>query len=128
MTRDNIKLRKYAVPKKLTLANGRTFYAKYEIIKRGNLPPNIRVARRRKIGPRRQITQKGGRMVNNLLKSGINIGSKLFRSALGQKIIQEGIEQTPNIYKTGVNKISNEKIKKNTRIRFSKLRSKASTK
>ena len=51
-------------------------------------------------------------MVGNLLKSGLNIDSQLFKSALGQKRIKEGIKQTPNIYKARVNKILNKKIEK----------------
>ena len=51
-------------------------------------------------------------MVGNLLKSGLNIDSQLFKSALGQKSIKEGIKQTPNIYKARVNKILNKKIEK----------------
>ena len=38
--------------------------------------------------------------------------STTFKLALGQKIIEEGIKQTPNIYKAGVNKISNKEMKK----------------
>ena len=51
-------------------------------------------------------------MVGDLLKSGLNIDSQLFKSALGQKRIKEGIKQTPNIYKARVNKILNKKIEK----------------
>ena len=51
-------------------------------------------------------------MVGNLLKSGLNIDSQLFKSALGQKSIKEVIKQTPNIYKARVNKILNKKIEK----------------
>ena len=54
--KNNILLRKRAVPKKFTLPNGRTFSAKYERVKRTNVPRNVRIARThiRKIGPRRQ--------------------------------------------------------------------------
>ena len=57
MPRDNIILRKRAVPKKVTLPKSRTFYARYKRIKRSNLLPNVRVALRRAIGPRKQIKQ-----------------------------------------------------------------------
>ena len=57
MPRGNIILRKRAVPKKVTLPKGRTFYARYKRIKRSNLLPNVRVALRRAIGPRKQIKQ-----------------------------------------------------------------------
>ena len=48
MTRYNIILTKRAVPKKLTLPNVKTFYTKYERIRRSNLPSNVRVAQRKK--------------------------------------------------------------------------------
>ena len=112
MPSDNIILRKLVVPKKVTLHNGRIFYARYERIRKSNFLPNVRVAQRRSIGPCRQRTQRGCGIIGNLLKSGLNIGSRLFKLALTQKIIEEGIKQTPNIFKAGVNKIPNKKIKK----------------
>ena len=51
-------------------------------------------------------------MIGSLLKSGLNISSQLCKSALGQKIIEDGIKQMPNINKAGVVKISSKKIKK----------------
>ena len=51
-------------------------------------------------------------MIGSLLKSGLNMSFHIFKSALGQKIIEDGIKQTPNINKEGVIKISNKKIKK----------------
>ena len=42
-TRNNIILRKRAVPKRIKLLNGCVFYVKYERVKRANLPPNITV-------------------------------------------------------------------------------------
>ena len=45
MPREKILLRKKAVPKRVRLPNGQIFYAKYERIKRANLPPNVNVRR-----------------------------------------------------------------------------------
>ena len=50
-------------------------------------------------------------MVGNLLKSGLKIESKLFKYAIGQKIIDEGIKNAPYIYSAGVKRVSNKKIK-----------------
>ena len=50
-------------------------------------------------------------MISNMLKPSPNIDSWLFKLALGQKIIEERIKQTLNIYNAGVNKISNKKKK-----------------
>lgn len=39
--RDNIILRKRPVPNRVTLPNGRAFYARYERVPRSNLPANV---------------------------------------------------------------------------------------
>ena len=43
--KENYPMRKLDVPKIVTLPNGRTFVARYERIKRSELPPNIRMRR-----------------------------------------------------------------------------------
>ena len=112
MVRDNILLQKPAVPKKVTLPDGRHFYTKYERVCRKNLPRNVTVRRKRAIGPRRQRRQQGAGMISSLLNTGLKLGSKFLNSAIGQKIAEEGIKQVPNIYSAGVNRISNQRLKK----------------
>ena len=79
MTRDNILLRRRAVPKRVTLPDGRTFYATYERISHRQLPRNIPVKRKRAIGPRRQRWQRGGWMISSLFYTGLKFGSKIFK-------------------------------------------------
>ena len=86
MTRDNILLRERAVSKMVALRNDRTFYAKYERTRCAYLPPNIRVAKKRTTGPCRRRRQAGVGMIGNLLKMGVNIGSKHFRSPIAKKL------------------------------------------
>ena len=52
--KENYAMRKLAVPKRVTLPNGRSFIARYERIKRSELPPNIRMRRtyRQRAAPR----------------------------------------------------------------------------
>ena len=69
MVRDNILLRRRADPKKVTLSNGRTFYAKYERVSRRNLPRIITVRRNRTIGPRGRRKERGSAMIGDLLKN-----------------------------------------------------------
>ena len=90
------------------------FFARYERVRRSNLGLglNVRVARTRTIGPGRCRQQRGRGMVGHLLKSGLKIGSKLFKLAVGQKIIEGGIKNAPNIYSTGVKRVSNKRIKR----------------
>ena len=70
MPRDNILLRRRAAPKKVTLADSKIFYGRYERISRRQLPRNITVKRKRAIGPRRQRQQRGGRMMGSLFNTG----------------------------------------------------------
>ena len=112
MARDNILLRRRAVPKKVTLPNGRTFYAKYERVSCKNLSREITVRKTRAIGPRRQRRQRGAGMISSLFNMGLKFGSKFLNSAIGQKIAEEGIKQVPNIYNAGENRVSNQMLKR----------------
>ena len=112
MARDNILLCRRAVPKKVTLPNGRTFYAKYYRFSRGNLPRNITVRGNRTIDLQRRRKQRGGGMIRKLLKTGMKYWSKFLNSAIGKKIAEEGIKNVPNIYNAGVKRVSNQKIRR----------------
>ena len=109
MARNNILLRRRVVPKKVTLPNSRTFSARFKRVIRSNLPPNVRDARTRTIGRGRCRRRRGIGMVRNLLKSELNKNSKLYKSAIGQKIIEEGIKNARYIYSAGVKRVSNKK-------------------
>ena len=50
-------MRRLDTPKKVTLSNGRTFYAKYQRVPRSQLPPNVIMKRRY----RRRSAPKGRR-------------------------------------------------------------------
>ena len=39
--KNNYVMRRLDTPKKVTLPNGRTFYAKYQRVPRSRLPPNV---------------------------------------------------------------------------------------
>ena len=56
--------------------------------------------------------QIGSGIGQNLLKAGINLGSKAIGSDIGKKIINKGIDNIPNILKSGRSKIKNKNIKK----------------
>ena len=55
MVRDKILLRSPVNPKRVTLRDGKTFYAIYEWVSRRNLPANVTIKRARAIRPRRQL-------------------------------------------------------------------------
>ena len=56
--------------------------------------------------------QIGSRIGKNLLKAGINLGSKAIGSEIGKKIINKGIDNIPSIFKFSRSKIKNKNIKK----------------
>ena len=127
---------------KVNLPNRRSFTSRWERISRKQLPINIKVARNRAIGPRRnnrriyfnlarpaleKIRRKRKRRVNQLypdnssqigsglgselLKTGINLGSRALGSDIGKKIINKGIDNIPNIFKFVRFKVKNKRIK-----------------
>ena len=81
MVRGKILLRRQAVPKKVTLPNRRTFYAKYERVCRKNLLGNITIKRNRAIVPQRQRKQRDEAGIDSILKTRMKFGSKFFNSA-----------------------------------------------
>ena len=105
--------------------------SRYERISRKQLPRNIRVTRARKVGPRkdnrqilvnlaapafkktrRKCRQAGRGVGDNLAKLGIEMGSKALNSSFDRRLINKGTDNIPNIFKFGVSKIKNKKLKK----------------
>ena len=102
--------------------------ARYKRVSRKKLPRNITVKEARKIGPRQQRTQKGGSIIGNIVKlgpklgtsgfpkgvfrKGVSAGRKALSSDLGQKLINEGIKQAPNLYSFGASKVKNKNVRK----------------
>ena len=103
-----------------------TIYDSYnrERISRKQLPRKTRVKRARKIGLRRnnrrilinlaapafrKIKQKrrqtGSGLGGDLTKMEIQMGSKALNSSIGRKLINKGIDNIPNIFKSGASKI-----------------------
>ena len=68
-------MRKLDTPKRVTLPNGRVFYAKYKCKKRSELPPNIISRRnyRQRAAPRerrrRRVSQQGRGIFSTLKKN-----------------------------------------------------------
>ena len=127
----NIILRKRRAPVQINLPNGRSFTSRWKRISRKQLPINIKVARSRAIGPRRQRKNKqmgrkirnaaadnnvdfqvGSGMGSTLLKTGVSLGSQAINSTIGKKLIDKGINSIPNIFRFGRKKVKNKKLKK----------------
>ena len=125
--REKILLQQRIVPKKVTLPNGRTIYAKYGRTSGRNLPRNVTVRKNRTIGSRQQRTRKTQQGVStlgnivklgpklgtsNLLKRGVSAGTKALSSDIGKRLNDEGIKHTPDLYRSGTSKIKNENVRK----------------
>ena len=108
--RDNILLRKLPQHKVVKLPNGRTFYARYQRVRRDMLySTRVRVKRtyKPKIGPRRQrkqrpprrVLQSGSRYVNadNLMR-GVNLVKRRANTDLRKMIIDDAIGFIPTAY------------------------------
>ena len=135
--KETIILWRSATPRQIKLPKGETFVARYERSSRQNLLRNATVRQTRWIGPRiyeqlhRNVTvrrkrhaQKGGSGlreladlgmkfgVKELFKKGLYVGWRVLTSEIGQKLINEGIKHTPELYKIGTFKVENNNLKK----------------
>ena len=127
MYREKVLLRWKVTPRRVTLPNRRSFVARYERVSRKNLPSNVTIRRNQAIGLRRQRkrkTQKGARLLGNVLSlgknlltsetltKGLNKGSRAINSGIGKKLINEGIKHAPELYKYGKSGMTNKTLKK----------------
>ena len=91
-------MRRLDTPKKVTLPNGRTFYAKYQRVPRSQLPPNVIMKRSYRTraapkGRRRRPTRKGqrGRGLSSSLK-------KPTRKTDRKNYHKESVDYAPQLY------------------------------
>ena len=85
MAHNNIFLRGLPGPKGVQLPNGPVFFAKYERVSCVNLPRNVTIKRKRTIGLRNRCQPRGKSMIGNILKTGVNLGSRFLGSGLEKK-------------------------------------------
>ena len=103
-------MRKLAVPKRVTVPNGRTFVARYERIKRSELPSQIRMRRtyRQRAAPRnrrrRQPRQQGQGIVS--------VAKKVLTNPAFRAIAKRGLEYAPGLYRNITKRIKNKKAQK----------------
>ena len=113
--RNNILLQRLAQPTRITLPNGRTFFARYERVNRATLyPTNIRIKKTytQKIGPRRQRKprknqqQEGsGYIDSQSIIRGINLGKRAANTEVGRMIVDGVVGLIPRGYKVLKNKL-----------------------
>ena len=96
--RDNIVMRKVDAPKKVTLPNGRTFYAKYKRLRINLLPNNVRIKRRYRSRGRRNGRRQQGWGIKDILKKVFNLAKRAAKSKVGNFLAKMVIENVPTFY------------------------------
>ena len=95
--KENYPMRKLAVPKRVTLPNGRTFVVRYERIKWSELPAEIRMRRtyRQRAAPRnrrrRQPRQQGQGIVS--------VAKKVLTNPAFRAVAKKSLEYAPGLYR-----------------------------
>ena len=108
--KENYPMRKLDVPKRVTLPNGRTFFARYERIKRQDLPANIQMRRtyKQRAAPRnrgrRQRAQQGQGIIST--------AKKVIKNPTFRAVAKKGLEYAPGLYHNVAKRIKNKKIQK----------------
>ena len=106
--KENYAMRRLAVPKRVNLPNNRTFYARYERIKRRDLPQNIQMERtyRQRAAPRnrrRAPRRQRGEGFKDTFK-------KLMKHPIIKKIARKGLNYAPKVYENITKRVKNKKI------------------
>ena len=100
---------KLSVPKRVTLPNGRTFIARYKIIKRSKFPPNIVMRRTytQRAAPRgrRHRRRQQGQGIFDFVK-------KVARNPQVKSIAKKGLEYAPGIYHNLIKRVKNKTLKR----------------
>ena len=91
----NYPMRKLAVPKRVTLPNGRTFFARYERIKRQDLPGNIQMRRtyRQRAAPRNRRRRPRAQQGRGIKES----AQKVLKNPAFRAIVKKGLEYAPGL-------------------------------
>ena len=113
--KNNYVIRKHTNPKRVTLPNDRTFYARYERVKRSDLPAHIRMNRtyRNRVAQgRRQRGQRGRGLISTF--------KKIAKHPITKQLIKAGAENLPGLYAKATSKIKNPKFKKTLESEFAK--------
>ena len=116
--RNNIVMIKRETPKRVTLPNGRTFYAKYKRVTRDALPANIQIRRRyrQRAAPRgrrrRRPAQQGGGGFKSFFKNRFNFAKKAYNNKTVRNIARTLISEAPGAIDHLSKKVKNKKLKK----------------
>ena len=102
-------------PKRVTLPNCRTFYARYRRATRAELPANVRLNRpyRRRVAPRGRRCQvrQGGRGFKSAFKKAFNFAKKISKNKAVRNIGRAIISEAPGALEGLSKKVKNKKLK-----------------
>ena len=106
--KENYTMKKLAVPKRVVLPNGRTFFARYKRIKRRELPAEIQMKRTYKQRPaprgrrrRRRVNQQHG-------EGFLDFTKKIVKNPIFKAIAKKDLE----LYQKATKRIKNKTLKK----------------
>ena len=109
--KENYPMRKLAVlPKRVTLPNGRTFFTRYERIKRQDLPGKIQMRRtyRQRAAPRNRRRRRGGQQGQGI----VSVAKKVTSNPTFRVVAKKGLEYAPGLYHNIAKRIKTKKISK----------------
>ena len=120
--RNRIIMVKRQNPKRVTLPNGRTFYAKYKRATRAELPANVhlqhayrqRAAPKRRRRRRRAVGQHGRGFKSafkNVFKKGFNIAKKVAKNKSVRNIAKAIISEAPTALEGLTKKVNNKTLR-----------------
>ena len=102
-------------PKRVTLPNGRTFYARYKQATRADLPENVRLERpyRQRAAPRgqRRCVRQGRRGFKSAFKKVFNFAKKVSKNKAVRNIGRAIIREAPGAIENLSKKVKNKKVK-----------------
>ena len=116
--RNRIVMIKRANPKKVTLPNGRKFYARYKRVTRDALPANVHLVRpyKQRAAPkgrrRRRAVGQRGRGFKSFFKKGLSFAKKAFNNKSVRNIAKALINEAPAAVEAAGRKVNNKKLKK----------------
>ena len=105
-------------PKRVSLPNGRTFYAKYKRTTRAELPANVHLQRsyRQRAAPRGRrrtavVRQQRGRGFKSVLKKAFNFAKKAAKNKSVRNIGRAIISEVPTALEGLTKKVKNKKLR-----------------
>ena len=115
LSQKNIVMIKKARPEKVMLPNGRTFIARYEIVKYVDLSANVhlksyplRAVPKGKQRRRRRVNQQRGPGLGSFLR----LAKNAVKNPLVKKLGRGAMSRLPSLYSKGTSKIKNKKLKR----------------